>query len=132
MQKKVFRILSIDGGGIRGIFPAYVLKCVQERLDVSVYDKFSMFAGTSTGAIVAAGIAIGRSPDEIVDLYQSYGDQIFGDRIKSIWPKKRKIIFYSKFNNANLRRVLSEQSSRIKGISSASFLCASTGKTSRN
>jgi uncharacterized protein len=54
----MFRILSIDGGGVRGVFPAYVLKQLSNTLNgQSLRDLFDLVIGTSTGGIIAAAIA---------------------------------------------------------------------------
>ncbi|HAB40022.1 MAG TPA: patatin [Rhodobacteraceae bacterium] len=106
MEKKTFNILAIDGGGIRGIFPAYILQCLQERIGVEANKAFNMFAGTSTGAIIAAGIACGKAPSEMVSLYQQHGHEIFGKAKRSFLPKKLKQGFHSKYCNQNLKDVL--------------------------
>ncbi len=86
--KKPFRILSIDGGGIRGIFAAQILKCIEERLDIKLLEIFDMIAGTSTGSIIAAGVATGRPAADIVAIYKKYGGDIFR-RKPFYWPGKR-------------------------------------------
>lgn len=105
----MFNILSIDGGGIRGVFPAHILQCVQERLGIDVFDYFDMIAGTSTGAIIAAGIACRKQPSDIVSLYRSLGEEIFGEKIKSRWPAKVKQGVHSKYTNKNLISVLHDE-----------------------
>ena len=76
-----FKILSIDGGGIRGIIPAYWLTRLEAELkakaDLTLHEVFDLFAGTSTGSIIAAGLAIGRSANEILKLYEEKGSKIF-------------------------------------------------------
>ncbi len=82
-------ILSIDGGGIRGILPARVLQEIRSRLDRAgekrpFFKLFDLMAGTSTGALIALGLAL---PDEendeffpassIVNLYNERGKEIF-------------------------------------------------------
>ena len=67
------RILSIDGGGIKGIFAAQFLARIEEEYDIKICDYFDIIAGTSTGAIVAAALAVGMPAEEIVKLYDEYG-----------------------------------------------------------
>ena len=74
------RILSIDGGGIRGIYPAYILQCIEERLDINLFDTFDLIAGTSTGSIIAAGVATGLPASEIVEMYEKHGAKIFQEK----------------------------------------------------
>ena len=74
-----FRILSIDGGGIRGIFPAAILAGLEQRHlgGQSVAEYFDLIAGTSTGGIIAIGLAAGLTGAELSDLYIRRGCEIF-------------------------------------------------------
>ena len=71
------RILSIDGGGIRGIIPAMVLQALLGKLKAQ--DVFHIIAGTSTGGIIACGLAKPNpvEPEQIVNLYVQHGSEIF-------------------------------------------------------
>lgn len=72
-----FQILSLDGGGIKGIFSAAVLASIEEDLGISVADHFDLIAGTSTGGIIALGLGLGLKPREIVEFYLHEGPSIF-------------------------------------------------------
>ncbi len=74
-----FRILSIDGGGIRGIFPAAVLAGLERRFTNgrSIADYFDLIAGTSTGGILALGLGGGYSARELLELYTIRGYEVF-------------------------------------------------------
>ena len=74
-----FKILSIDGGGIKGILPAALLTEIESALleGGSVAKHFDMIAGTSTGGIIAIGLGLGMRAQEILDLYMNHGDRIF-------------------------------------------------------
>jgi patatin-like phospholipase/acyl hydrolase len=74
-----FRILSIDGGGIRGILPAAVLTELEERYlgGTSAGNYFDLIAGTSTGGIIALGLSIGLRARDIRDLYIEHGAEVF-------------------------------------------------------
>ena len=74
-----FRILSIDGGGIRGVFPATVLAGLEERyLDGQPLARyFDLIAGTSTGGIIALGLGAGLRAADISRMYIERGDEIF-------------------------------------------------------
>jgi len=76
---KPFRILSIDGGGICGILPASVLAELEQRFlgGQSVARHFDMIAGTSTGGIVALGLAQGLTASAVRDFYVKRGGRIF-------------------------------------------------------
>ncbi len=75
-----FQILSLDGGGLRGMFSAAVLARLEEDLDVRVVDHFDLIAGTSTGGIIALGLGLGMSPRDILQFYTDHGPRIFRDR----------------------------------------------------
>ncbi len=78
-KDRLFKILSIDGGGIRGIFPAAYLAEIEKRfLDgAPITDHFDMVAGTSTGGIIALALAKGMTAQEALDIYLNKGDRIF-------------------------------------------------------
>lgn len=74
---KTFKILAIDGGGIRGVFAAQILKRIKEELKVEFPKEFEIIAGTSTGSIIAGGLAIDYPVEKIVNLYKTEGKSIF-------------------------------------------------------
>ncbi len=76
-QDKAFRILSIDGGGIRGVFPAALLARLEQHLEHPVGRYFDLIAGTSTGGIIAIGLGLGLSARDILKLYVEEGPSIF-------------------------------------------------------
>jgi patatin-like phospholipase/acyl hydrolase len=73
-----FQILSFDGGGLKGLFPAAILAAIEEDLGSAIADHFDLIVGTSTGGLVALGLGAGLRPAEIVDFYTSRGPEIFG------------------------------------------------------
>jgi len=72
------RILSIDGGGIKGTCPAAFLASLEEDLDEPIGSYFDLIAGTSTGGILAIGLALGLSAKQLLELYEKNGPDIFG------------------------------------------------------
>lgn len=78
-EDRDFRILSIDGGGIRGIYPATFLAGLEARYlgGASVAQYFDLIAGTSTGGIIAIGLAAGLKAASLRDLYIEHGCEIF-------------------------------------------------------
>lgn len=70
-------ILSVDGGGVRGIIPLACLVRLESRLGKSSREIFSMAAGTSTGAVIAAGVALGVSARGLLALYRDLAQQAF-------------------------------------------------------
>ena len=88
MSERPFNVLSIDGGGIRGIIPAVVLTELERRTGRRVADLFDLIAGTSTGAILAAALTVRDdsgvlrwTPEELMDLYMSEGPEIFSQSL---------------------------------------------------
>jgi patatin-like phospholipase/acyl hydrolase len=82
------RLLSIDGGGIRGLIPALVLAEVERRSGRRVFELFDLIAGTSTGGILACALC---APDplpaeQLVALYEEEGPEIFD---RSVWQRIR-------------------------------------------
>lgn len=72
------KLISIDGGGIKGIVAAYQLLELERELGDHLCNYFDLAAGTSTGSIIAAGIASGMSMEKILKLYLEEGPYIFG------------------------------------------------------
>jgi len=73
-----YPILSMDGGGIRGIMTAIILQRLEKQYP-GFLSKIQLFAGTSTGGLLALGLACGMSPAEMRVLYQEFGDIVFTD-----------------------------------------------------
>ena len=75
------RMLALDGGGIRGLITLGILERIEsmvaEKTGKKLCDYFDYIAGTSTGAIIAAGLARGMTVAELIDFYRSSGKQMF-------------------------------------------------------
>ena len=76
------RILSLSGGGIRGIFQAVYLREIEALIGKPVRGCFDLIAGTSTGAIIALGVALGTDLSKIVELFEIHGGTIFPDSVR--------------------------------------------------
>lgn len=70
-------LLSIDGGGIRGLIPLRVIEKVESVLGSPITDYVKIFSGTSTGGIIALGYASGLKTSDLINIYENDGDQIF-------------------------------------------------------
>lgn len=77
-----FQILSLIGGGIRGAFVTSFLRELEQKLGRPIAESFDLIAGTSTGGIIAVGLAMGKSAEEMHDFYVRFGEQIFSPRPK--------------------------------------------------
>ena len=79
----VFRILTIDGGGVRGIYPAHILASLTKVLG-PLSAVFDLVAGTSTGSIIAGAVATGADLEHVTNLYESHAAQIFSPRLGNL------------------------------------------------
>ncbi|MDJ0679890.1 MAG: patatin-like phospholipase family protein [Xenococcus sp. (in: cyanobacteria)] len=78
-----YKILSLDGGGFRGVISARIIKAFEEKLkEKKLHEYFDLVTGTSTGSLIAAGIAKGKSADDLLKLYKDNGPEIFPDHIR--------------------------------------------------
>lgn len=85
-KKRVFTVLAIDGGGVRGVIPARILEELEAKTGKPICELFDMVGGTSTGAILAAGITVPDPNDptkpkftasDLKDFYYTYAGKIF-------------------------------------------------------
>ncbi|MEC4804818.1 MAG: patatin-like phospholipase family protein [Jaaginema sp. PMC 1079.18] len=126
MPQRLFRILSLDGGGIRGIISATILEYIEAEINaqqqaiapgspyIPLYKYFDLITGTSTGSILAAGIAATqKSPRELVELYINNGKKIFPywGKLGYLAPQRVNLLFRygpssPKFSNQGLIQVL--------------------------
>jgi uncharacterized protein len=111
-DQHTYRILSLDGGGIRGVFPAAFLARLQEHLEHPIGSYFDLITGTSTSGIIAIGLGMGVSAHEILNLYEEQGPTIFDQqhgRVRT-WFRQRwrsaLHLFGSKYSSDNLHAAL--------------------------
>jgi patatin-like phospholipase/acyl hydrolase len=106
-----FKILALDGGGIRGVVTAKILQKVESRLKKPLNQYFDLIAGTSTGSILAAGLVLGLTPEELIKIYQERGREIFN----ASWLRKNitRWLHGSKYSNKGLIKVLREELGEI-------------------
>jgi len=113
-------VLSIDGGGIRGIIPAVILAEIEQRVGRALYQVFDLIAGTSTGGIIALGIGTSANsgqpynPADLLRMYEENGPAIFE---KSFLTPLRAL-FGPKYSPAALERTL-EKFFGVNDLSSA-------------
>lgn len=133
MSKHQFKILSLDGGGIKGIIPCMILKYIEERTGQRIFRLFNMLAGTSTGGIIAVGLTKQNedggavySANDMLELYVKHGKEIFSKRDtdwkswlisavekqglfnKSINEKEFENILLKNFGDSRLKDALSD------------------------
>ncbi len=106
------RLLAIDGGGLAGLIPAEALIEIERQLDLlsgtpaPLCERFDLIAGTSTGAILAAGLALGLRAATLRDFYLEFGEEIFS---KSWWPVRFLHTYPSGPLEKHLKSVLGEK-----------------------
>jgi predicted acylesterase/phospholipase RssA len=122
-----FRILALDGGGIKGAFTASVLTTLEEALGSSAAGQFDLIAGTSTGGILAVGLGIGLSPRDMLNFYRDRGPVVFpimrlhrklASKIYSlVWPKYSQRVLRAEIEKAlypdQKRKVLADSKCRL-------------------
>ena len=98
MKSKVIRILSIDGGGIRGLAGARVLEEIELTTGKRIYELFDVIVGTSTGGLISLLLTIPRrdgtitEASEVKDLYMERGHEIFASWW-TFWSPMRRFFF---------------------------------------
>lgn len=121
------RILSIDGGGIRGILPAAVLALCENRFcgGRPAGEFFDYIAGTSTGGIIALGLSVGIPAGDILAIYMDHGSEIFPPRrryrnrtvrrVQSTWHFLRNLNRYRYEREALRRNLLATFGDKLLG-----------------
>lgn len=103
-----FRILCLDGGGMRGVFTSAFIAATEELLGRPVADCVDLIAGTSTGGLIALGLAAGRSGQQMLDLYRDHGKEIFSGG----WPGRSVLL--PKYRRAGLDRLLQREFGELR------------------
>jgi len=110
----MFRILSIDGGGIHGVIPAVVLEEIESRAGRPISDLFDLFVGTSTGGILATGLVLPAADGEprytasqLVDFYTTRGHEIFPS-LRPSWFSSIVSLVSERFSEKPYERILRE------------------------
>ncbi|HRP01174.1 MAG TPA: CBASS cGAMP-activated phospholipase [Candidatus Kapabacteria bacterium] len=123
---KTFKILSIDGGGIKGLYSARILQEFEEISGLKVKDCFNMICGTSTGGIIALALSIGKSASEIVNFYKKYGEIIFPCKNKLSYFLSfffKQLLIGGKYNDKGLYLALNDVFGSYRIQDSETFLC---------
>jgi patatin-like phospholipase/acyl hydrolase len=102
----MYKVLSIDGGGIRGLIPVRILERLENH-HPGIVQEFDLFAGSSTGAVLAGGFAFGLEPRFMRQMYQGFGADVFAD---SIWDDIRdlKYVLGADYKIENVRALLEQ------------------------
>lgn len=128
-NKDQARILSLDGGGIRGIYIAQLLAEIEKDTGKSIHSFFDLIVGTSTGGIIALALSIGIPAQEIVELYMDNSKKIFKPLHKLFF---KKIPYAScKYDNSGLQELV-KQKFKEKKLKDAMVMLCITSVEHRN
>ena len=122
-----FKILSIDGGGIKGLYSAVVLSEIEKK-NGCLAEHFDLICGTSTGGIIALALAAGKSCKEIVDFYKTYGPHIFHNPnlLVKYYRTVKQVVWGGKYGDEYLRKSLGAVLGTTTMKDSNSYLCIPT------
>ncbi len=127
-KNREFRILAIDGGGIKGVFPAAFLAGLEERYlgGKPVTRYFDLIAGTSTGGIIALGLGAGLPAARLRNFYINRGGEVFPParlgRLGVLGRGAMSYVLY-RYNRAALSRLLLESFGSLRLSQSSARLC---------
>lgn len=110
------RILSLDGGGIRGLVTCRWLAAVDRALAAAgrppIPASFELLAGSSTGGMIACGLALGRSPDDMAAIYRERRHVIFPGMPARLWSRTARLLSHGpsapRYDGRGLENVLQE------------------------
>lgn len=131
------RILSLDGGGYLGLATAAFIEETERHFGTTCHQRFDLFCGTSTGAIIALALASGMTGKEVVSLYQGFGGKVFNNPFPGV-RRLRAVagVFVARYSNKALKSSLKEAfgdmtlgdlRAKKKSVAITAF-CLTTGK----
>jgi patatin-like phospholipase/acyl hydrolase len=121
VAEEFFRILSLSGGGARGIFQAELLRNYERQLRITTNSQFDLIAGTSVGGIIAAAVAMGISAERI--------SQIFQENMMAVFrPERSRIRRGARYSFQTLKVKLAREfgDARIRDVPRKLILVAAT------
>ena len=98
------QILALSGGGAKGLYALHLLAKIEEETGRPVADAFQTICGTSVGGLIAAGLAAGKTAEELIDQFQTHLPKIF--KKKWFFHGLRNLIFSSAYSNDGLRNAI--------------------------
>ncbi|MFB9980178.1 CBASS cGAMP-activated phospholipase [Mesorhizobium kowhaii] len=107
-----FQILSLSGGGYRGLFTAVILEKLEQQAGRPLRECFDLIAGTSIGGILACGIAAGIPASQMRDAFERLGSGIFDRRLqmfgRRLFPVPRLGLLSARYSQAGLEKAIDE------------------------
>ena len=105
---KTIKVLSIDGGGTRGLMPSTMLYQIEQYTEKSITEIFDVIVGSATGGIIATALAAGLPTEQIIDIYLKKASFILpGNFFRKIWNPVN--LFAPKYPNKNLKELLEDK-----------------------
>lgn len=127
MNIKPFKILCIDGGGIKGLFSAQVLAKFEDVFKTSISEQFDLICGTSTGGIIALAASAKIPMSDVVRFYIEKGPVIFAQEKKGCFGRMilrlRQLFYKGKYTNTELKKALVGVFGDMKISESSNLLC---------
>lgn len=102
------QILSLSGGGYRGLYTAQVLELLEKKFGTHIYKHFDLISGTSIGGIIAIALGMEIPAKEIRGVIENFGPKVFSNLRKDRLFLPRLGLFRSKYDSAPLRKELSK------------------------
>lgn len=128
-DKKIFKILSIDGGGIKGLYSARILQQFENSLQIEnnnpnlrIVDYFDLVCGTSTGGLIALAISLKKSMEKVCKFYEDHGNKIFPSP-NSRFRKFKQVLFKGKYSDKYLKEAIIKFYGNYKIADSNCLLC---------
>jgi uncharacterized protein len=121
-ESKTFKVLSIDGGGIKGLYSARILEHFEKKFNCQISDHFDLICGTSTGGLIALAISLRIPVSLISSLYYERGKRIFPQKHSKLRSLKQ-VFLRSKYQNTELKQALKEIFAHRTIGESNSLLC---------
>lgn len=106
MKTNKFRILSLDGGGIRGIFTCHILNKLSFYLKEPLSSHFDLIIGTSTGSIIGGMVSSGVEASEILNLYENLAQDVFTDSNNIFYRYIKKLGLKPKYDINKLETLI--------------------------
>ena len=101
-----FRILSLNGGGIKGAFSAAVLSAIEKVYGCNIVEYFDLVSGTSTGGLIALGLGAGADARKLLDFYRDKGAVVFPKG--NVTSRCLRWLFKGKYEVKGLEKALYE------------------------
>lgn len=105
MPEKLFRVLSLDGGGAKGFYTLGILREIEALIGCPIHERFDLIYGTSTGAIIAAMLSLGKSVSEVQEVYTTHVPTVMKESTASDKSRALAVLSEKVFEDAGFEDV---------------------------